>query len=272
MNKISVVMCTYNVETYIAEAIDSVLNQSFDDFEFIIVDDGSEDGTLPIICSYSDARINLIKNKHDYIGSLNIGLKTAIGKYIARMDADDIMHPDRLKVQHRLMEQHTAIDILGSWIEVFGDNIRSHVTGTLYGFIQYPLFKLLRGNILFHPTIMIRKSFLEAHNLQYESYAHAEDYKLWVDSAIQGACFYIEPQALNYYRVSDRQVTQKRRLKQEETSRTIRLLVAQELIRCDEESKILTDLWNIHQELILKKKLNQESSMQFIASLLEQKR
>lgn len=271
MNKISVVMSTYNAESYVAEAIESVLNQSFDDFEFIIVDDGSEDNTLSIIRSYADARIKLIENKHDYIGSLNLGLKTAIGKYIARMDADDRMHTDRLKVQHRLMEQHTEIDVLGSWIEVFGDNTRSHVVGTLYGFIQDPLFKLLRGNILFHPTTMIRKSFWEAHSLHYESYAHAEDYKLWVDAAIQGACFYIEPQTLNYYRVSDRQVTQKCRLKQEETSRIIRSLVAQELIRRDEEFEILTNLWNAHEELILKKKLNRESSLQFIASLLEQK-
>ena len=89
---ISIVMPAYNAEMYIREAIDSVICQSFPDFECIVVDDGSTDGTRDIIRAYHDKRIVLLENKHDFIASLNLGMDAARGRYIARMDADDIMH------------------------------------------------------------------------------------------------------------------------------------------------------------------------------------
>ena len=88
MCEISVVMPVYNAEMYVKDAIESVLKQSFGVFEFIIIDDGSTDKTCSIIQSFDDKRIKLIVNKHDFIGSLNLGLDSAEGKYIARMDAD----------------------------------------------------------------------------------------------------------------------------------------------------------------------------------------
>ncbi len=96
---VSVCMLMYNASKYLRECIDSVLAQTFQDFEFLIVDDGSTDDSVEIVQSYHDSRIRLIKNKHDYIGSLNILLDEARGKYIARMDADDVMMPMRLKIQ-----------------------------------------------------------------------------------------------------------------------------------------------------------------------------
>lgn len=114
--QISVIMAAYNAEKYIGEAIESTLGQSFSDLEIIIVDDGSTDATRSIVRSYPDERLKLIENKHDYIGSLNIGLKTASGKYIARMDADDIMHIDRLKIQYAIMEEDPRTTICSSWI------------------------------------------------------------------------------------------------------------------------------------------------------------
>lgn len=98
-------MAVYNGEKYITAAIKSVLNQTFGNFEFIIMDDGSTDGTLDIINSFKNKRILLIKNKHNYINTLNTGLEKASGKYIARMDADDIMHIDRLSIQYAIMEK-----------------------------------------------------------------------------------------------------------------------------------------------------------------------
>lgn len=96
---VSVCMSMYNASKYLRECIDSVLAQTFTDFEFLIVDDGSTDDSVEIVQSYHDSRIRLIENKHDYIGSLNILLDEARGKYIARMDADDVMMPERLKIQ-----------------------------------------------------------------------------------------------------------------------------------------------------------------------------
>ena len=114
MCEISVVMPVYNSGKYVNEAIRSVLAQSFDDFEFIIVDDGSTDNTQSIIHSFVDTRIKFIQNKHDFIGSLNRGMSSATGKYVARMDADDIMHIDRLKIQHAVMQRHSEITICGT--------------------------------------------------------------------------------------------------------------------------------------------------------------
>ena len=96
---VSVCMSMYNASKYLRECINSVLAQTFKDFEFLIVDDGSTDDSAEIVQSYHDSRRRLIKNKHDYIGSLNILLDEARGKYIARMDADDVMMPMRLKIQ-----------------------------------------------------------------------------------------------------------------------------------------------------------------------------
>lgn len=114
ISQVSVCMPMYNASKYLRECIDSVLAQTFKDFEFLIVDDGSDDDSVEIVKSYHDDRIRLIENTHDYIGSLNMLLDEARGKYIARMDADDVMMPERLQVQLEYMESHENIDILAT--------------------------------------------------------------------------------------------------------------------------------------------------------------
>lgn len=110
---ISVCMPMFNASRYLRESIDSVLAQTFADFEFLIADDGSTDDSVDIVESYSDPRIRLIKRPHDYIATLNFLLAEARGKYIARMDADDVMLPHRLKTQFDYMEAHPGVDLLG---------------------------------------------------------------------------------------------------------------------------------------------------------------
>ena len=101
---ISVCMSMYNASKYLRECIDSVLAQTFKNFEFLIVDDGSTDNSVEIVKSYNDSRIRLLCNKHDYIESLNLLLKEAQGKYIARMDADDVMQYNRLSIQYEYLQ------------------------------------------------------------------------------------------------------------------------------------------------------------------------
>lgn len=98
--EISVCMPVYNREDYINECIDSILHQSFQNVEIIIVDDGSTDNTCALIESYQDSRIKLVKNRHNYIESTNLLFELAQGKYIARIDSDDIMLPKRLETQY----------------------------------------------------------------------------------------------------------------------------------------------------------------------------
>ena len=120
-NLVSVVMPVYNVARYIDEAMESILNQSFPNFELIIVDDGSTDDTVERIKGYKDSRIRLYRHDHDFIGSLNLGLQEARGKYVARMDADDMMHVDRLRIQYNIMELEPSIDCCGSWFTMYDE-------------------------------------------------------------------------------------------------------------------------------------------------------
>lgn len=208
MSEISVVMSVYNSEEHVNEAIESVLAQSFEDFEFIIVDDGSIDNTYSIILSYVDDRIKLIQNKHDYARSLNIGINNARGRYIARMDADDIMHVDRLKVQYAVMQEYEEVTVCGSRVNVFGtDSKHLNLSATVGGLIEDPILELLKSNFLFHSTVMLRADFLRKHSLQYENYLYAEDYKFWTEIAKLGGRFYVENQPLLYHRASYEQTS-----------------------------------------------------------------
>ena len=106
MPEITVLMPVRNGERYIKESIDSVLNQTLTDFEFLIIDDGSTDRTVEIIQGYTDKRIRLVRKEHQFIQNLNEGLELASGSYIARMDADDIMHSERLRIQLKRMKKN----------------------------------------------------------------------------------------------------------------------------------------------------------------------
>ena len=115
MPKVSVVMSVYNGERHLREAVDSILNQTFGDLEFIIVDDGSRDRTWEILQSYDDSRIVLLRNEQN-IGltkSLNRGLAATRGEYVARMDADDVSLPQRLERQVGFLDQHPEIGLVG---------------------------------------------------------------------------------------------------------------------------------------------------------------
>ncbi|MDD7304489.1 MAG: glycosyltransferase family 2 protein [Bacteroidaceae bacterium] len=220
---ISIVMPFYNSEKHIKESLKSIVEQSYKDIEIILINDGSSDNSIKIIESFNDKRIKVIHNRHDFISSLNLGLETAVGKYIARMDSDDIMHPDRLLVQHRIMEQDENIDFCSTWCIFFDDmTCKASPYRTLYGKIDSPLVKLLKNNIFVHSSMMFRRDFVNKKRLRYQNYKYAEDYKLWVEAAKLGARFFIEPQFLLYYRTHTEQVSNKYCVEQEQCSLQIR--------------------------------------------------
>ena len=178
----SVIMAVYNGEETLKEAIDSILNQTLKEFEFIIVDDASTDNTELIIKSYDDPRIRYRKNNENkYLGpSLNEGIKIANGKYIVRMDADDISYSNRLKVQYEFMEAKPSIGIAGSWADIFGIKSGELIYETNNFEIK---LKLLFECHILHPSIIIRKSLIDNNELFYDSVLqHSEDYDLFVRS------------------------------------------------------------------------------------------
>jgi glycosyltransferase involved in cell wall biosynthesis len=181
--KITVLMPAYNAENYIAEAISSVLKQSFTPFELLIVNDGSTDRTVKIIQSFKDPRIVLIQQENKGISAaLNSGLKHARAPYIARFDADDICYPDRLKVQYDFMTAHPDYQIIGSaadYIDAEGN----------YIFTQHPAAHLneelqdLKYNIcpFIHSSVFYRKEVITAKG-GYNEHAYTyEDHFLWVN-------------------------------------------------------------------------------------------
>lgn len=207
--RVSVVMSVYNGEAYLSEAIESVLDQTMEDFEFIIIDDGSSDGSLEIIKAYAlkDKRIVLINRENrGLIASLNEGIEKARGSYIARMDADDIALPERLQIEYDFMQRHPEIGLVGSWIEVLDADVSGQVG-------RYSVDDaMLRCELLFappfaHPTVMIRRDVLMDNALRYDSsYRDAEDYALWYQLSRVTRMENI-PQVLLRYRVLAESVT-----------------------------------------------------------------
>jgi len=178
---ISVLMSAYNVEKYIREAIESILNQTFKDFEFIIVDDASTDSTLAIIESYRDDRIRIIRNETNLklAASLNRGLKIARGKYVGRMDADDISHLERLEKLYNVLEQNPGVDICGTRMQLFGSE-----QGVWGDKIDDKEIKagLIWGSTMQHGTVLMRTDTILKHNLFYdESFRLGQDWKYWYD-------------------------------------------------------------------------------------------
>lgn len=218
--EISVVMPVYNGEQYIDEAINSVLNQSFKDFELLVVDDGSTDSSMERVKSYCDSRVRLIEREHGFIESLNVGLAAAGGKYIARMDVDDLMEPERLARQYEIMESHRDIAVCGSWFRTFGESEEECIS--FQGKILHPLERMLMGNFIAHPTVMMRNGFLKEEGLHYEPYLYAEDFKLWSEVAKKGGQFYLIPEFLMNYRISAGQVSRQKSEEQYDTSLQIR--------------------------------------------------
>lgn len=222
MCEISVVMPVYNAEMHIKDAIESVLEQSFVDFEFILIDDGSIDRTSSIIQSYNDKRVRLIQNSHNFIESLNLGIENSLGKYMARMDGDDIMHIDRLKIQYAIMQEYPDVTVCGTWMNSIGTYSQTNgLLSTLSGLVEQPLLKFTKGNFLFHPTTMIRMDFLKKNALKYENCPYAEDFKFWVEIAKSGGRFYIDSRPLLYYRISDSQVSSQKSSEQRATTESI---------------------------------------------------
>ena len=208
MPEITILMPVRNGEKYIKESIDSILKQTFTDFELLIMDDGSTDRTVERIERYTDERIRLIRRKHNFIRNLNEGLELALGAYIARMDADDIMHTERLRIQLKRMKKNPNITVCGTWAKIFSDKGNErNVFHFGHEIICEPVLELLKYNMLLHPSVMVKKEFLFNHHIKYQNYPYVEDYKLWFDIAKAGGILFVEPQELMMLMRSDTQVT-----------------------------------------------------------------
>lgn len=196
--RISVVMPTFNAAQYLREAVDSILSQTFTDFEFLIIDDNSTDETLDILNSYKDDRIRIIHGPQKGIAAaLNCGIRESRGKYIARMDADDISLPNRFLMQFEFMETHNDIGICGSIVICLSEDGDK----TIWRTIENPhVLDILINTAFCHSTVFFRKEYMEKYNLIYnENFFCAEDQELWF-RAIKFTNFYNIQEPLLIYR------------------------------------------------------------------------
>ena len=256
---ISVLMPVYNCSKYIYNSTISILNQTFSDFELIIIDDCSTDNTVDILKKFNDERIVLIvKQKNTGItNSLNYALDIAKGKYLARMDGDDISNIDRLEKQYEFMESHPDVVLCGGGYEVIKSNYEHGQKGDIFvqkasaatldvltrawirifwgkGDIRIKTFKpyLLHGELLFdlathcsfaHPTVMIKSEVLKMNKVKYNpKFEPAEDYEMWTKLSEYGKLANI-PDILIKSRRHEHQTTNTRSFEQKEISKEIAL-------------------------------------------------
>ncbi|OGR56374.1 MAG: hypothetical protein A3I11_04165 [Elusimicrobia bacterium RIFCSPLOWO2_02_FULL_39_32] len=182
--KVSVLMPVLNGEKNLRNAIQSILTQTFNDFKFIIIDDGSTDKSQEVIASFHDPRIQLINNPKmlGLSASLNIGMKISRGYYIARMDVDDISLPTRLAKQVSFMDNHSEIGISGTWIKLLGEE--NNQIWKYHSNPQILKSELFFNNVFAHPSMIMRREWMLEKQLFYDpSLIKSQDYDLWVRSS-----------------------------------------------------------------------------------------
>jgi glycosyltransferase involved in cell wall biosynthesis len=196
---VSIVIPVHNGEKYIKEAIDSSLNQTYENTEIVVVDDKSTDNTLQILEEYGD-RITVIPvEKQNGLGNvLNIGIRASKGQYIARMDADDVMYPSRIEKQVEYMQEHPNCVAVGGQIDIINEN------GKVIDYRKYAIEDkdIKRNRFLHqpfaHPAVMLRKSTLEDVGLYPEDMWKVEDVKLFLILSTKGEFHNIEDTVLKY--------------------------------------------------------------------------
>lgn len=208
---VTVLMPVYNAARYLREALESVLSQTYRDFELLVIDDASTDASADLVGSFHDPRIRLLRNDSNLgvARTLNRGAQLARGRYLARMDADDVCLPERLKRQVEYLELHPEVEVLGTRVELIGADggeigvwqaDREAVTA------EEIRSRLPQGNCLAHPSVMMRRELLLCHPY-HEKVPYAQDYELWLRLAAHGCRIEKLDQVLLRHRVHQGSVT-----------------------------------------------------------------
>lgn len=198
---ISVIMSEYGTKAeYLRASIESILNQTFTDFEFIIVDDCGKNNVALLAKKYSDDRIRVIKNDENrgLVYSLNEAVRYAKGEYLVRMDTDDIAHPQRLEKLYTFITKHPEYAVVGSRVVEFSE---SGDTGILCQAGEKTPQTLVKGDSLVHPSVIMRKNVVEDVG-GYPDFRRAEDFALWAELLLVGYRLYVLDDVLLHYRVN----------------------------------------------------------------------
>jgi len=181
--RVAVVLPVYNGERYLVESVESVLAQTFTDFELVVVDDGSTDHTAEILAGFRDPRVRVIRfpENRGMVTALNTGIRESQSELIARMDADDICVPQRFERQVEFLDAHPNVGLCGTWTQGFGEEsslMRPPVTP------ERIRARLFFGWAMDHPSLLMRRDVLQRHELAYDDrFRHVEDFDLFIRAA-----------------------------------------------------------------------------------------
>ena len=248
--KVSVLMSMYKEpEDWLKKSIESILNQSFGDFEFIIICDNPENKSgIALLKEYAskDGRIRILHNDHNLglIKSLNRGLDVANGKYIARMDADDISRQNRFEIQYKYMEEHPEVVVLGAGINFIGNKRFWRQRPKVQVSDSDIKAQLLFGNCIAHPTVFMKGDIIKEHGIRYDEEAvNCEDLRMWEIMMDFGQLHNL-PITLLDYRLSDQQITNSRKNSLLNNSRKIRYRLQQTWLRNNGYEYTIDDIEN----------------------------
>ena len=249
--KVSVLMSVCNGERYLREAIESILNQTFQDFECIIIDDGSADSTNEIIRTYSDPRIRLVENQKNMglTKSLNRGIDLCKGEYISRMDGDDISLPLRLEKQVDFMKKHHQTGVVGTRASEIDHEGKITIRKTAHNTYDREMkVQLMFGTCFLHPSVMIRKKILRETGLSYDkSFSTSQDYFLWWQLSLLTK-FANLPECLLHYRKHSSRLSNHSSTDQTLNASRVRRLVVETLL-----SRDLTDKEFVFHDMLMTK-------------------
>lgn len=213
--KVSVLMPIYNRQDFLNESLDSILTQTYENFELILVNDGSTDQTEEIILSKNDKRIRYLKNSKNLgiVKSLNKGLYFSTGEFVARMDSDDVSLSHRIETQINYLVENSNTDILGAALQIGVERANSNANSNIDGSFpvvgnEYHKINLLRFCTLAHPTVVFKRESFLKNNLYYDRNSqYAEDYKLWADASINNLIIEDLTEELVIYGIHDKQLS-----------------------------------------------------------------
>lgn len=212
--KVTVLMAVHNGEPYVREAVRSVLDQTFTDFELVVVDDASTDTTVATVEAFDDARIRLLRSEQNVgqVPSLNRGLREARGEYVARLDADDACRPDRLRRQVEVLDNEPRVCLVGTWMDAVDERGRrlGELRELLTDYVDFVYHTLIMRVYVSHPAAMYRRDPVLALGGYDETTGPSEDKDLWRKLALERYEARIVPEALVLYRLHDRQLSRTR--------------------------------------------------------------
>jgi len=205
MPTVSIIMPVYNAEKFVAQAVESVLKQSFSDFEFLIYDDGCSDKSIEIIQQFKDKRIHIFSDSKNagIVKRLNFLIEKSTGQYIARIDADDIWYPEKLKKQIHFLNSHHDVMMVACFAKFIDKNNHE----LKIRFKQYSSDKDIKKNLpchnfIIHSSVVFKKDIFNAVGLYRNKYLHAEDYDMWLRLINNKIKFSIISDTLLSYRIS----------------------------------------------------------------------